>query len=308
MSIADKITSAIDFIGAQMNLRNAPGPSDFQMWVAQDPVARATATLADYRQSLVGADEDVAAYMTGLLTTPPRAGIATTAQAGITQLADGPGVLAGTNAYFAVTPLALNNAQLLDAGAGGRLGRTSKDVSGGDWNTQIVSGHYEGSGMANAPGGSSGWNFVTVQRFSDVWTSQVAHTFTIAGTGQTAIVGALYQRMQTNGTWSPWRRILDDTVGALAPARTIGVQDSFETIVQPGVYQFNGGAGLPAGFPTGGDAYGELVVFAQQYGVVQLYVGATTFIRSQWNALNQNPQNMGRANWQKLTTTTVAPL
>lgn len=308
MSIASRISDLVTAIASAINSRNAVGASDYQMWLAQGN----TGDLTAYRAAQLGADADWATQFQTALGPVATPGTASETQAGVTQFATAAEINAGTIGTKAVSALQFMAASLAASivpTAGPNSGKQTpqnRDVSGGDWNTQVATGFFEGSNMANTPGGGTGWNWVVVQRFSDDWIQQTADTFTTGGT-TTASVGAKYVRSKINGVWGAWTRLVDEGRQVVMDRKGIGVNDSFETLVTPGVYQFNGGAGQPTGFPTGGDNYGELIVFAQQYGVVQLYVGATTFIRSQWNALNQTPQNMGRANWQQLTTTTVAP-
>lgn len=50
MSIASRITELVTAAAAALNARNAPGPSDYQVWLAQGNVG----TLTDYRNSVAG--------------------------------------------------------------------------------------------------------------------------------------------------------------------------------------------------------------------------------------------------------------
>jgi hypothetical protein len=314
MSFASNITALVTAIASAINGRGQTGPSDFQMWVAQDPTNRASATIDDYRAAQLGADQDFSALFTAALGTAPAATTATEARAGITQLASAAEVTAGAVATKAVSPLQLFNAgfSALINGAnatGARLGTLNQDLTGGDWNNALSTGFFRGSNMANAPGGSgaNGWTWVIVQAHDpSQWISQIGHTYT--SNGGNVGTNQVWRRVKLNGTWTAWTLMTDDLLLPHRPQRSLNVNDSFELITTPGTYQFNGGSGQPAGFPSGADNYGELIVFQQQYGVVQLYVGATIYIRSQWNAMNQSPPNMGRANWQKMTTTAVAPV
>lgn len=72
-SIAAGLTSLVDVIQAALNARNAPGPSDFQLWKAQDPIARANATIDDYRTSVLGAEQDWATQFLAALGNPTAA-------------------------------------------------------------------------------------------------------------------------------------------------------------------------------------------------------------------------------------------
>lgn len=54
MSLASGLTALVDLLITVLNARSVPGPSDFQMWKAQDPIPRANATLADYRKAVYG--------------------------------------------------------------------------------------------------------------------------------------------------------------------------------------------------------------------------------------------------------------
>lgn len=110
MSIASRITDLVTAAAVALNARNAPGPSDFQMWLA----AGNTGTIDNYRASILGADADFASIFTAALGTTPQTQVATSSQAGITQLATTSEAQAGTNFSKALTPagaISLLNAQ-----------------------------------------------------------------------------------------------------------------------------------------------------------------------------------------------------
>lgn len=71
----------------------------------------------------------------------------------------------------------------------------------GDWNDYTATGFYQGDNMVNAPpviDGAHTWMFVIVMKHNDLHAMQRAVDFNNAAT---------WQRIQTNGTWCPWKRI-----------------------------------------------------------------------------------------------------
>lgn len=100
MTIAQKINDLVDGLITALNARNAPGPSDFQMWLA----AGNTGTLADYRTAMLGGDSDYATQFNNALGLAPTAGAATEAQAGVTQFATLAETKAATLTTKAVSP------------------------------------------------------------------------------------------------------------------------------------------------------------------------------------------------------------
>lgn len=127
MSIASRITDLVTAAAVALNARNAPGPSDFQMWLA----AGNTGTIDNYRASILGADADFASIFTAALGTTPQTQVATSSQAGITQLATTTEAQAGTNFSKALTPagaISLLNAQqdLLATLTGQRRGTSAQ--------------------------------------------------------------------------------------------------------------------------------------------------------------------------------------
>ena len=69
-------------------------------------------------------------------------------------------------------------------------------TSASNCNSLIRSGRYMGSNMTNAP--SASWYIIDVFRHNDIYTVQVAYSFTSS-------TCPVYIRTQTNGTWNAWR-------------------------------------------------------------------------------------------------------
>lgn len=94
MTLASRITDLVTALATALNARNAPGPSDYQLWVAQGN----TGSIADYRTAMIGSDVDYATLFQNQLGAVPSSGAASETQAGITQLATLAEVLQGNTA------------------------------------------------------------------------------------------------------------------------------------------------------------------------------------------------------------------
>jgi hypothetical protein len=79
------------------------------------------------------------------------------------------------------------------------------NYSGGDLDSLILAGFYDGSGMANAP--NSGWFYVTVEKHSDGSTQWVHQTATSFGAGNTP--NEVYTRVRVGSTWGAWKQLGD---------------------------------------------------------------------------------------------------
>lgn len=80
------------------------------------------------------------------------------------------------------------------------------NYSGGDLNSLVTAGFYDGSSLSNAPLGNSGWFYITVETYSgdNNWIHQTATTF---GSGNTA--NEVYTRVRASGTWGSWKKLSD---------------------------------------------------------------------------------------------------
>jgi len=82
---------------------------------------------------------------------------------------------------------------------------TQNVTSVGDWNNVITNGFYDGQNMTNACPSETNhtWRYCVVHNHSANGTNWVTQTmWDFAG-------GAKYERQKASGTWSPWRKILD---------------------------------------------------------------------------------------------------
>jgi hypothetical protein len=100
MTLASRVTDLVTALATGLNARNAPGASDYQMWLAQGN----TGTLQDYRTAILGGDYDWAGQFNTALGPIPASGTASETQAGVTQFATANEVLAQTSSLKAVSP------------------------------------------------------------------------------------------------------------------------------------------------------------------------------------------------------------
>ena len=71
----------------------------------------------------------------------------------------------------------------------------------GDWNNCKANGYYDGSNVANAPNGATGWFYVEVIAHSSnpgAWVTQTAYDFNSNN---------VWRRSLSNTTWGPWQLV-----------------------------------------------------------------------------------------------------
>jgi hypothetical protein len=79
------------------------------------------------------------------------------------------------------------------------------NYNGGDLNSLVTAGFYDGNSMTNAPNG--GWFWVTVETYSgdNTWIHQTATSF-----GASNTTNEIYTRTRTSSTWGAWKKLIDN--------------------------------------------------------------------------------------------------
>lgn len=93
------------------------------------------------------------------------------------------------------------------------------NVSSTDLDNLVTAGFYDGSAMTNAPGGSSDWWYILVQRHrnSDQYVSQMAWYLSASSTLN------IYGRKRQGGNWTSWTKVLESAdIGSTVQAYNAG--------------------------------------------------------------------------------------
>ncbi|WP_416730314.1 pyocin knob domain-containing protein [Fictibacillus sp. JL2B1089] len=133
------------------------------------------------------------------------------------------------------------------------LGDVAKDISNTDLNNLDLSGDYKGHTLANCPiaTGGSYFYFIKNHKHDNGHRSQTAIRY-----GAAATTGQIFQRLQINGLWQPWKQLA--TTDAVQIYRltnddgvTLGFGGDLNTLTSPGFYYINSNA-TNRPFNTGG--------------------------------------------------------
>ncbi len=173
------------------------------------------------------------------------------------------------------------------------------NISDANLDDYVNAGFYNGTNITNAP--SSGWFWVTVERYSDTvdWAHQTATTF---GSGNTA--NLIYTRTKTGGIWTNWKRLIDWTdingttnyVSKFTGNNSLGNSQLFDNgtnvgigTTSPGVRFVNAGAGN-ASLPTlGSGTVGSQALLAAN-GLYGMYSGVSNS-GDVWHQVQRNDGN-----------------
>lgn len=131
----------------------------------------------------------------------------------------GANILKTDDTFNAVAGLQLNGAGVATENwvKGFGLGDVTKDISNTDLNSLDVTGFYRGSTLTNAPVSGAIWFYVINMKHTANYKTQIAIRLD-------ASVQQTYQRVNNNGTWTPWVEF-ETTSGAqlkvTAPTATV---------------------------------------------------------------------------------------
>jgi len=116
-------------------------------------------------------------------------------------------------------------------------GQVSIEIGATDLNDLNKVGFYKGAGLANAPGGSSEWFYITCESHGSGWIKQTATSY---GGGANAIAGGTtYIRVLTDSVnWSSWQQLATNSFvqSSVNSKASLGGSNTFT-----GVNNFSGG-------------------------------------------------------------------
>lgn len=166
----------------------------------------------------------------------------------------------------------------------------STGVNGGDWNTVLDPGTFFGATMANSPDGTTSSFGVWVIRRGPTYTAQLAIRLD-------PTVGAMYRRVQNNGTWSAWVRITDASLDTGWVTASTGIAAATGWTLANAKYRVNNGVAT-IGFTA--TRTGAALAAASAAGIVTKTAVATvpaaltpSTTNSAWSATGQSSTYAG---------------